>query len=94
MIRRNRLLELLVAGIVLLAPTRAASQEVKCEPLSDEEALKFITERGQLLVRGSGIECKAGGTLILIRYRIIDYTARYDCEVHAQGDKPYCWRLS
>ena len=65
-----------------------------CRALSDEETLKFVTERGQLLVKGSGIECKAGETLILIRYRIIDHTAHYDCKVRTRGEKPYCWRIS
>jgi hypothetical protein len=45
-------------------------------------------------VRGSGEECKAGETLIQIRFRIIDHTARYDCEIRTTGEKPYCWRLS
>ena len=94
MLLKNGLLEVLVIGLVLLAPIRAACQEVKCQPLSDEEAMKFVTERGQLLVRGSGMECKAGETMILIRFRIIDHTARYDCEIRAKGEKPYCWRLS
>ena len=83
-----------VIALALLAPTVAAAQEVVCQPLSDEEAVKFVAERGQLLVRGSGMECKAGETLILIRYRMIDHTARYDCEIRAKGEKPYCWRLS
>ena len=94
MIRKDKLFGLLVVGFVLLVPRGVASQEVKCEPLSDEEALKFVTEGGQLLVKGSGIECKVGETSIEIRYRIIDHTARYDCEIRAKGEKPYCWRLS
>jgi hypothetical protein len=84
----------LVLALSLLAPTPVAAQEVTCRSLSDEEALKFVTERGQLLVRGSGMECKAGDALIQIRFRIIDHTARYDCEIRAKGEKPYCWRLS
>ena len=89
-----RKLKSFVVALPLLAPTVVAAQEVVCRPLSDEEALKFVTERGQLVVRGSGMECKAGETLILIRYRIIDHTARYDCEIRTKGEKPYCWRLS
>jgi hypothetical protein len=87
-------LKSLVVALTLLAPTNVAGQEVTCRTLSDEEALKFVTERGQLLVRGSGEECKAGDTLIQIRFRIIDHTARYDCEIRVKGEKPYCWRLS
>ena len=83
-----------VVALTLLAPTVVGAQEVTCRALSDEEALKFLTERGQLLVRGSGEECKAGETLIQIRFRIIDHTARYDCEIRTKGEKPYCWRLS
>ena len=81
-------------ALTLLAPTVVTAQEVTCRALSDEETLKFVTERGQLLVRGSGEECKAGETLIQIRFRIIDHTARYDCEIRTKGEKPYCWRLS
>ena len=94
MLAKNVLLKGLVVGLVLLAPARAASQEVKCQPVSDDEAVKFVTERGQVLVKGSGVECKAGETLIQIRFRIFDHTARYDCEIRAKGEKPYCWRLS
>ena len=89
-----RKLNSFVVALTLLAPTVAAAQEVTCRVLSDEEALKFVIERGQRLVRGSGEECKAGDTLIQIRFRIIDHTARYDCEIRAKGEKPYCWRLS
>ena len=71
-----------------------APAETKPQPLSDDEAVKFITERGQKLVKGSAVECKVGETLILIRFQIVEYTARYDCEVRAKGEKPYCWRLS
>jgi len=83
-----------VVALTLVASTHVAGQEVTCRALSDEDALKFVTERGQLLVKGSGEECKAGETLIQIRFRIIDHTARYDCEIRAKGQKPYCWRLS
>jgi hypothetical protein len=83
-----------VVALTLLTPTHVAGQEVTCRALSDEETLKFVTERGQLLVRGSGEECKAGETLIQIRFRIIDHAARYDCEIRTKGEKPYCWRLS
>ncbi len=86
-------LKSLVLSLSLLAPTLVVAQEVTCQPLSDEEALKFVTERGQVLVKGSGMECKAGDTLIQIRFRIIDHTARYDCEIRMKGEKPYCWRL-
>jgi hypothetical protein len=48
---------------MLVAPNAVAAQNVICQPLSDEETLKFITERGQVRVRGSGEECKAGETL-------------------------------
>jgi hypothetical protein len=89
-----RKLKRFVVALTLLAPTVVAAQEVTCRALSDEEALKFVAERGQLLVRGSGEECKAGETLIQIRFRIIDHTARYDCEIRVKGEKPYCWRLS
>ena len=83
-----------LVALTVFTPTHLAAQEVACRPLSDDESVKFVTERGQLLVRGSGIECKASETLILIRYRIIDHTARYDCEIRTKGEKPYCWRLS
>ena len=89
-----RKLRSFVVALTLLAPTHVAGQEVTCQPLSDQEALKFVTERGQLLVRGSGEECKAGEALIQIRFRIADHTARYDCEIRVKGEKPYCWRLS
>lgn len=94
MLRETGLLESLVVALVLLASTRAVGQGVECQPLSDDEALKFVTERGQVLIKGSGVECKAGETFVLLRFRIIDHTARYDCEVRARGEKPYCWRLS
>jgi hypothetical protein len=32
--------------------------------------------------------------LIQIRFQIVEYTARYDCEIRVKGEKPYCWRLS
>jgi len=89
-----RKLKSFVVALTLLAPTVVAAQEVTCRALSDEEALKFVTERGQLLVRGSGEECKAGETLVQIRFRIANHTARYDCEIRVKGEKPYCWRLS
>ena len=83
-----------VIGLMLLTPTLGASQEVRCEPLSDDEAAKFITDPGQILVKGSAVQCKAGETTIQIRFRVIDHTARYDYEIRAKGEKPYCWRLS
>jgi hypothetical protein len=36
----------------------ATSAEVTCRPLSDDAARRFITERHERLVNGSGIECK------------------------------------
>ena len=94
MLRKTGLLESLVVALTLLVPTHVGGQEVVCRALPDEEALRFVTERGLLLVKGSGEECKAGETLIQIRFRIIDHTARYDCEIRTKGEKPYCWRLS
>ena len=94
MIEKNALLKGLVVGLTLVAPTLVAPQQVTCQPLSDEEALKFLTDRGQILVKGSGMECKAGDTLIQIRFQIVEYTARYDCEIRVKGEKPYCWRIS
>lgn len=94
MLPQKVLLTGLIVGVMLLAATVGASQEVACQPLSDDEATKFITDPGQILVKGSAVQCKAGETMIQTRFRIIDHTARYDCEIRAKGEKPYCWRLS
>ncbi len=94
MLREKVLLEGFVIGVMLLTPTLGASQEVTCQPLSDDAATKFVTEPGQILVGGSAVQCRTGETTIQIRFRIIDHTARYDCEIRAKGEKPYCWRLS
>lgn len=95
MLRKQLLLNgLMIVALMLFGSSLAQGQAVTCQPLSDNEALKFITERGQLFVKGSAVECKAGEALILIRYQIVEYTARYDCEIRVKGEKPYCWRLS
>jgi hypothetical protein len=87
-------LQALAIGLALLAPTVAAAQEVVCRPLADTEVRKLIIEPGEVLVKDSGVECRAGETLIQTRYQIMDYTSRYDCEIRVKGEKPYCWRLS
>lgn len=94
MLEKKVFLKSLVIGLVLLTPTLAATQELTCQPLSDDETKKLITNPSQVLVKGSGVQCKAGETMIQTRFQIIDHTARYDCEIRAQGAKPYCWRLS
>ena len=94
MLRKRLFLKGLIVSLMLFGPALAQGQVVTCQPLADDEALKFITERGQLLAKGSAVECKAGETLILTRFQIVEYTARYDCEIRVKGEKPYCWRLS
>ena len=94
MLEEKVLLKGLIIGLVLLTPTLAATQAVGCQPLSDDETKKLITEPSQVLVMGSGVQCKAGETMIQTRFQVIDHTARYDCEIRAKGEKPYCWRLS
>jgi hypothetical protein len=84
----------LAISVALLASTAGTAQEVACRPLSDDEALKFISEPRQLLVKGSAVECKVGQMLILIRFQIVEYTARYDCEIRVKGEKPHCFRAS
>ena len=56
-------LQALAIGLALIAPTVAAAQEVVCRPLADEEVKKFIVEPGDVLVKDSGVECKAGETV-------------------------------
>jgi hypothetical protein len=55
----------------------ATTAEVTCSPLSDDGARKFITEPGEHLVKGSGVECKAGDMLIQTRFQITDYSATF-----------------
>ena len=71
----------------------ATTAEVKCSPLSDEGARKFITEPDEHLVTSSGVHCRAGNTMIQTRFQITDYSATYDCEIRVEGAKPYCFRL-
>lgn len=94
MLQEKVLVKIFILGVMLLTPTLGAGQEVVCQPLSDDEAAKFVTDPGQTLVRGSAVQCKTGATTIQVRFRIIDHTARYDCEIRATGEKAYCWRLS
>jgi hypothetical protein len=94
MLEEKVLLKGLIIGLVLLTPTLAATQAVGCQPLSDDETKKLITEPSQVLVMGSGVQCKAGETMIQTRFQVIDHTARYDSETRAKGEKPYCSRLS
>ena len=91
---KMRVLRYLMAGLPLLVPGVAAAQEVTCQSLSDDEAKKFVTEPGQVLVSRSGLTCKTGETVVQIRFQIIEYTARYDCEIRVMGEKAFCWRLS
>ena len=67
--------------------------EVTCRPLSDDAARRFIAEPAEQLVKGSGVECKAGDMMIQTRFQITDYSATYDCEIRVKGAKPYCFRL-
>jgi hypothetical protein len=67
--------------------------EVTCNPLSDDAAQRFITVPGEHLVKGSGVECKAGDMMIQTRFQITDFSATYDCEIRIKGAKPYCFRL-
>src|ERR1700694_973877 len=89
MFKTALVLQGLAISVALLASTAGTAQEVACRPLSDDEALKFISEPRQLLVKGSAVECKVGETLVLTRFQIIEYTARYDCEIRVKGEKPY-----
>ena len=84
MLRKKMLLNGLLLAFTVLAPALTEGQAVTCQPLADDEALKVITERGQLLVKGSAVECKTGEALILIRYQVVEYTARYDCEIRVR----------
>jgi hypothetical protein len=89
-----------LAGAALTLSTAAFAQgqsattaEVTCSPLSDDAARRFITEPDEHLVKGSGVECKAGDMMIQTRFQITDFSATYDCEIRVKGAKPYCFRL-
>ena len=61
---RKPLVSVLAGTVLTLSTTAfaegqaATSADVTCRPLSDDAARRFITERHERLVNGSGIECK------------------------------------
>jgi hypothetical protein len=57
--------------------------EVTCNPLSDDAAQRFITEPGEHLVKGSGVECKAGDMMIPTRFQI-RLQCNPDCEIRVK----------